>query len=145
MAEPIGSNAIAKGIAEMEFLSASLWDNHPCCVVAMRDEFISQYPDAVHELTSLLVQVGKFVEEDKDAAAEIAVAFLDPKKELGLTTDVLTRVLKEPQGIRMNDLYPVLEDIDAIQRYMHDEMGIGVLIDVEKFIDLQFADAACKG
>ena len=144
VAEPIGSNAISQGIAEMQFLSASLWENHPCCVVAMRDEFISQHPDAVHELTSLLVDAGQFVEENKDLAAEIAVAFLDPKKELGLTTDVLSRVLNEPRGIKTNDLYPVLEDLDKIQRYMHDEMGIGVLIDLEKFVDLRFADATCK-
>jgi ABC-type nitrate/sulfonate/bicarbonate transport system substrate-binding protein len=144
VAEPIGSNAIAQGIAEKQFLSASLWENHPCCVVAMRDEFISQYPDAVHELTTLLVQAGRFVEENKDLAAEIAVAFLDPKKELGLTPEVLNRVLNEPQGIKMNDLYPVLEDLDRIQRYMHDEMDIGVLIDLERFVDLRFADTACK-
>jgi len=144
VAEPIGSNAIAKGIAEMQFLSASLWENHPCCVVAMRDAFILQYPDVVHELTALLVEAGRFVEQNKELAAEIAVAFLDPKKELGLTPDVLNRILTEPNGIKMNDLYPVLEDLDKIQRYMHDEMDIGVLIDVEKFVDLRFADAACK-
>ena len=144
VAEPIGSNAIAKGIAEFQFLSASLWKNHPCCVVAMRDEFISQYPDAVYEFTSLLVQAGKFIEQNKKKAAEIAVAFLDPKKELGLTTSVLDKVLNEPQGITMNDLYPVLEDLDKIQRYMHDQMDIGVLINVERFVDLKFADAACK-
>jgi CheY-like chemotaxis protein len=144
VAEPIGSNAISKGIAEMQFLSASIWENHPCCVVAMRDEFIGQYPDAVHELTSLLVEAGRFVEENRELAAEIAVAFLDPKNELGLTTDVLNRVLNEPRGIKTNDLYPVLEDLDKIQRYMHDEMGIGILIDMEKFVDLRFADAACK-
>jgi ABC-type nitrate/sulfonate/bicarbonate transport system substrate-binding protein len=144
VAEPIGSNAISKGIAEMQFLSASLWENHPCCVVAMRDKFIAQYPDAVHELTSLLVEAGRFVEENKALAAEIAVAFLDPKKELGLTTEVLNRVLTEPLGIKTNDLYPALEDLDKIQRYMHDEMGIGVLVDLEKFVDFQFADVACK-
>jgi ABC-type nitrate/sulfonate/bicarbonate transport system substrate-binding protein len=144
VAEPIGSNAISKGIAEMQFLSASLWENHPCCVVAMRDEFIAQYPDAVHELTSLLVEAGRFVEENRELAAEIAVAFLDPKKELGLTTEVLNRVLNEPHGIKTHDLYPVLEDLDKIQRYMHDEMGIGVLVDLEKFVDLRFADVVCK-
>ncbi len=144
VAEPIGSNAIAKGVAEMQFLSASLWGNHPCCVVTMRQAFIDRYPDAVHELTSLLVDAGRFVEQNKEPAADIAVAFLDPKKELGLTPDILRKVLTTPQGIKMGDLYPVLEDLDKIQRYMHHEMDIGVLIDVEKFVDLRFADAACK-
>jgi CheY-like chemotaxis protein len=144
VAEPIGSTAIANGIAELEFISGSLWGDHPCCVVAMRDEFISKYPDAVHEFTSLLVKAGKFVQKNKDKASEIAVAFLDPKKELGLTTSVLKKVLDQPQGIRMDDLYPVLGDLDEIQRYMYDEMGIGVLIDLEKFVDLRFADSACN-
>lgn len=144
VAEPIGSSAIANGIAELQFVSGSLWGDHPCCVVAMRDEFISKYPDAVYEFTSLLVQAGKFVERNKDKAAQIAVAFLDPKKELGLTHSVLNKVLDQPQGIKMDDLYPVLGDLDEIQRYMHDEMDIGVLIDLEKFVDLRFADAACR-
>ncbi|MCP4673524.1 MAG: ABC transporter substrate-binding protein, partial [Desulfobacula sp.] len=88
VAEPIASNAIAKNIADLEFISASRWQNHPCCVVAMRDEFISKYSDAVYELVSLLVEAGKFVEKNKDKASEIAVAFLDPEKGLGLTQDV---------------------------------------------------------
>jgi len=144
VAEPIGSNAIAKGIAELQFLSASLWDNHPCCVVAMRDEFIAEHTDAVFEFVSLLVEAGRFIDKNKIQAAEIAVSFLDPQKALGLTSEVLNKVLDTPQGIRMNDLYPVLEDLDTIQRYMHDEMGFGKLIDVEKFADLRFADAACR-
>lgn len=144
VAEPIGSNAIAKGIAELQFLSSEMWDNHPCCVAAMQKAFIDACPDAVFEFTSLLVQAGKFIEKQQDRAAEIAVAFLDPQKKLGLTTEVLKKVLTAPKGIKMDDLYPVLDDLDAIQRYMHDSMNIGVLIDMEKFVDLRFADAACR-
>jgi len=144
VAEPIGSNAVAKGIAAIQFLSSELWDNHPCCVVAMQKDFINAYPDAVFEFTSLLAQAGKFIDNHQDRASEIAVSFLDPQKSLGLTAEVLKKVLTTPNGIKMNDLYPVLEDLDAIQRYMHDSMDIGVLIDIEKFVDLRFADAACR-
>ena len=80
-----------------------------------------------------------------DLASEVAVNFLDPMKKIGLKPEIIkSRVLDVPQGIKMNDLYPVLEDLDTIQRYMHDEMGIGVMIDVEKFVDIRFADNACK-
>jgi CheY-like chemotaxis protein/ABC-type nitrate/sulfonate/bicarbonate transport system substrate-binding protein len=144
VAEPIGSNAIAKRIADLQFLSSEIWDNHPCCVTAMQKDFIDAYPEAVFEFTSLLVKAGKFIENHQDMAAEIAVSFLDPQKTLGLTTEVLKKVLSTPKGIKMNDLYPVLEDLDSIQRYMHDCMDIGVLIDIEKFVDLRFADAACR-
>ncbi len=144
VAEPIGSNAIAKRIADLQFLSSEIWDNHPCCVTAMQKDFIDAYPEAVFEFTSLLVKAGKFIENHLDMAAEIAVSFLDPQKTLGLTTEVLKKVLSTPKGIKMNDLYPVLEDLDSIQRYMHDCMDIGVLIDIVKFVDLRFADAACR-
>ena len=40
VAEPIGSRAIAAGIADRQFLSSEIWDNHPCCVAVFRDEFI---------------------------------------------------------------------------------------------------------
>jgi len=144
VAEPIASNAIAKGIGELQFISTSIWDNHPCCVVAVRNEFIEKYPDAMHEFASLLVQAGKFVEQNTIKASVIAVSFLDPEKKLGLSSNVLRKVLEEPNGIKMGDLYPVLEDLDNIQRYMHDSMNIGKLIDLEKFVDLRFAKQACK-
>ncbi len=141
VAEPIGANAIAKGIAHLAFKSAQVWPNHPCCVVAFQDDFIGKYPDAVHEFTSLLVQAGKFVGQHKEQAAEIAVSFLDPQQKLGLQRQVLVSVLDDSFGITMNNLLPVLEDFDTIQRYMHDVMGIGQLIDLEKFVDLQFAES----
>lgn len=144
VAEPIGSSAIANGIAELEFVSGSVWNDHPCCIVAMREEFLSKHPDASHEFTSLLVKAGEYAEKNKDEAAKIAVSFLDPKGELGLTTSVLKKVIDEKQGIKMTGLYPNLEELDKMQRYMHDEMGIGVLIDLEKFVDFRFADSAFK-
>ncbi len=142
VAEPIGSNAIANGTAELEFVSGSDWEDHPCCIVAMRDEFIFDYPDAVQEFTTLLIQAGEYGEKNKSEATEIAVAFLDPNQELGLTTAVLTKVLEEEHGLTLTGLYPNLDDLDKMQRYMHDEMEIGVLIDLDKFVDLRFADIA---
>lgn len=144
VAEPIGSNAVAKGIASKEFLSSDLWPNHPCCVCTLQDDFIAKHEEAAYEFTELLAQAGQFIENNKDAAAEIAVKFLDPEGALGLTTPVLKNVLEMENGISMADMYPVLEDLDEMQKYMHNEMDIGVLIDVDKFVDLRFADRACK-
>jgi len=145
VAEPIGTKSIAAGLADLQFLSNELWSNHPCCVVTMREDFSEQHREAVYELTELLVKAGKFVEKRPDTAAEIAVAFLDPEKKLGLKVPVLKNVLKEPQGIKTGDLYPAKEDLDKMQHYMHDTMGIGALVDLDRFVDLQYAEAACAG
>lgn len=144
VAEPIGSRAIAAGIAEKQLISSEIWDQHPCCVVVFREDFIKRNTDAVHEFTNLLVDSGKFIVNNPLASAEIATAFLDPDKKIGLDASLLHRVLTEPNGITTDNLYPVMEDLDTIQRFMKDQMNIGGIIDLEKFVDLRFADAACK-
>jgi len=145
VAEPIGTKSIAAGIAEQQFLSHKLWQYHPCCVVTVRDDFTAPHEAAVQEFVNLLVKAGKFVADRPDTAAEIAVAFLDPEKKLGLKVPVLSNVLKEPEGIKTNDLYPSVADLDKMQRYMHDTMGVGAIIDLDQFVDARFADKACEG
>lgn len=144
VAEPIGSKSVAAGLTEMQFLSGELWENHPCCVVAFRDDFSGPYTDAVHEFTELLVQAGNYIATAPEDAADIGVKFLDPGGQLGLAAPVLTKVLTEPQGITTNDLFPVLQDFENMQRYMHDVMGVGSLVDLEKFIDTRYAEAVCQ-
>ncbi len=144
VAEPIGATAITKGIADKQFTSGTFWKDHPCCVSVFRDEAIGNHTDAIYEFAGLLAQTGKFVEKHKDIAAEIAVDFLDPERKLGFNKQVIQRVLEEPQGIKMDDLYPVLEDLDTIQRYMFQDMGIGKIIDLEKFVDLRFGNIVAK-
>ncbi|HMR64735.1 MAG TPA: ABC transporter substrate-binding protein [Anaerolineae bacterium] len=144
VAEPMGTKAIAEGIAELTFLSGELWENHPCCVVAVRDELVQKYPDAVQELTNMLVEAGQFIERKPETSAQIGVPFLDPTGSLGLREAVLRDVLKEDQGIKTGDLFPVIEDLDKIQRYMVQEMGLGTLVNLEEFVDTRFAEIACR-
>jgi chemotaxis signal transduction protein/ABC-type nitrate/sulfonate/bicarbonate transport system substrate-binding protein len=145
VAEPIGSRAVAAGIAERQFLSSEIWADHPCCVVVFRREFIDSCPEAVQEFTEMLVAAGRSIREDIPRSAAIAVDFLDPQQKLGLSADLLQSVLSDPQGIRTDDLYPSVADLETIQSYMQDEMGIGRRIDLGRFVDPRFADVACKG
>jgi len=142
VAEPVATKAIATQVGDLEFYSASSWDNHPCCIVAMQEDFIQQHPDAAREFVSLLVETGEYIEDDKSRAAQIAVAFLDPQGNLGLNPEVLKNVFSQPQAIRWDGLYPEAADLDKIQRYMHDVMDIGKIIDLEKFIEPGFANIA---
>lgn len=145
VAEPMGTKAIASGIGKLLYLSGEIWEYHPCCVVVFRDDFIDSHSEAVQEFSNLLVQSGQFIYKFPEKAAEIGVGFLDPEKKLGLNVPVLRNVLKEPKGIKTDDLLPVVKDFERIQKYMHQEMGIGSKIDLERFIDLRFAQKACKG
>lgn len=142
VAEPIGTKAIAGCIAEQQFLSSELWENHPCCIVTFQQDVINKYTEAVSEFTQMLVKAGKLISDKPGLAAEIAVNFLDPDKSLGLKTALLKNVLTDPAGITTDDLYPNIEDLEKIQNYMHDVMGIGNKINVKEFVDLRFAQAA---
>ena len=143
VAEPLGTKAIAGGIADLQFLTSELWEGHPCCVFAVEEELVNEHADAMQELTEMLVYAGKFIDQKPALAAEIAVTFLDPDRSLGLKVPLLKNVLTEPKGIKTGDLYPVKADLDRIQKYMHHEMGIGNIVDLDKFVDLRFADKSC--
>lgn len=144
VAEPLGTRAIAGGAADLQFLSSELWENHPCCAVTMRDDFIEPHTDAVYEFTEMLVEAGKLVDQKPEMAAEIGVAFLDPNRTLGLKVPVLKNVLSEAKGIKTGDLYPAVEDLKTMNDYMVKRMRIGGQVDMDQFVDTRFADAACK-
>jgi chemotaxis signal transduction protein/CheY-like chemotaxis protein/ABC-type nitrate/sulfonate/bicarbonate transport system substrate-binding protein len=144
VAEPIGSRAVAAGIAERQALSSEIWDNHPCCVLVFRRDFIDKHTDTVYEFTEQMMDAGRFITDNPSSSAEIAVSFLDPQKKLGLNPTLIQKVLTEPKGIRTDNLYPTLEDLEIMQRYMTSRMNIGAMIDLEKFVDLRFAEEALK-
>ncbi|MBT4263208.1 MAG: ABC transporter substrate-binding protein [Deltaproteobacteria bacterium] len=143
VAEPMGSKSVASGVSEKLFLSSEIWPNHPCCVVTVRDDFSEPHSEAVQEFVECLVKAGKFVAEEGAMAAFAAVRFLDPDKKLDLKIQVLKKVLTDPLGITTDNLFPVKADIDKMQRYMHDNMGVGHLIDMDAFVDTQYAEKAC--
>ncbi|CAK0765403.1 two-component system, chemotaxis family, chemotaxis protein CheY [Gammaproteobacteria bacterium] len=144
VAEPMGTKAIAEGSADLLFLSGEMWETHPCCVVTLREEVIQKYPEAVQEFSDLLVVAGRFISEKVDAAAEVAVQFLDPDGTLKLKVPILKNVLREAQGIKTNDLFPSKPDLDRIQQYMNREMGMGSIINLDSFVDERFARQSCK-
>ncbi|SLM32081.1 Response regulator receiver modulated CheW protein [Desulfamplus magnetovallimortis] len=143
VAEPIGSQAVATGIANLQFQSSELWENHPCCVVSFQESFITDYPEVMHEFTAMVVKAGEYISRNPENAAVVACSFLDPAGELGLTVETLKSVLTEPGGITTDDLYPAIEDLDEMQRYMSAKMGINTIIDLNKLVDSSFADKAC--
>jgi len=138
VAEPIGSQVIASGLGEEFYLSKDLWPAHPCCVFVMRSEIIEKHPEAVQELTNSFVKSGLAIDAQPDPAAAIGAQFLSQEKS------VIHKVLTDPPDrIGTHELFPVLEDLDLIQKYMMDQMKIMTsLIDLNKFVDTRFAKVA---
>jgi len=144
VAEPIGTKAIAEGIAEQIFLSAEIWQNHPCCVVAFRSEIIDEYGEAVEEFVRLMVEAGDLISKKPEKAAEIGVSFLDPQKTLGLKVPILKNVLTETQGIKTDDLRPDVDALGKMLSYMKENMDMDLAVDVPSFVDMRFSDTAYR-
>lgn len=144
VAEPMGSKAIIDGSAELMYLSSEIWDYHPCCVVAIQRRLIDEFPEAVQEFTNLLVRSGLFIKSKPRTSAQIGVNFFDPGSQLGLTSNMLETVLQHPLGIKTDNLYPVIQDLEQIQQYMYNEMSIGHQVDPHQLIVSKFADEACS-
>lgn len=138
VAEPFASQAVTEGYGEEFSLSKDIWPEHPCCALVVRDEMIENHPDAVHEFTTSLVKSGRFIDTSATTAARVGAEFLGQKAE------VIKRVLTEPADrITTANLFPNIEDLSVIQDYMHGKMGIMKdKIDLDKFVDTQFAKAA---
>lgn len=143
VAEPVASGTAVGGEAEIVFRSGEIWENHPCCVLAVRREVIDDHPEAVGELVRLLVRAGRYIADHPRMAAEVALGFLDPDGEMGWTVALIERILRDPDGLRTDDLYPVTEDLKRIGHYMANEMRIGTNVDLDRLVDRRFADAAC--
>ncbi len=141
VAEPIGAHAVAGGEGHRMYLSGAIWENHPCCVLVVRNEFIERHEAAAYELVERLIDAGRFISNNVAESAKIAKTFLDPDNESGLTVSLLEKVLTEPKGLATDDLYPVVEDLDRMQNYMRLEMGIGEPVDLERFVYAGFADS----
>ncbi len=138
VAEPFGSQAVTEGYGEEFCLSKDIWPEHPCCTLVVREEVIQRHGDAVHELVDSLVKAGRFIASNPAEAAVMGAEFLGQKEE------VIKRVLLDPPDrITTDNLLPVLEDLELIQDYMHDNMGVmKSKIDLEEFVDTSFAEAA---
>jgi NitT/TauT family transport system substrate-binding protein len=138
VAEPFGSQVIANGHGEEFCLSKDLWPNHPCCVFVVRNDIIKKHPEAIQEICDSFVKSGLAIDAQPGPASVIGGDFLSQDKE------VIRKVLTEPPDrILTGELFPQIEDLDTIQKYMMDKMKIMTsLIDLEKFVDTSFAKKA---
>jgi len=138
VAEPFGTQVVNAGMGNEFALSKDIWPNHPCCVIVARDEIIGKYTDALHELTQHLVQAGMFINDNTAEAAKIGAEFLNQK------IDVMQKVLTQPADrVTTTELFPTHKDLDTMQTYLTTKISaMSNKIDLDKFIDTQFAKAA---
>lgn len=139
VAEPFGSQVVAAGYGEEFALSKDIWPRHPCCVLVVKQSLIEAHPEAVQALTDSLVRSGRYIEEHRcNGVCAIGARFLDQDEA------VVRHVLTEPADrVTMDELFPVIEDLDYMQTYMTTKIqAMSARIDLRQFVDTRFAERA---
>lgn len=137
VAEPWGTQVVKKGMGQEWKLSKEIWPNHPCCVVVASEKLIAQNPEAVAEIVDSFVKSGKLIHAKKDSAIKVASSFLKQEEE------VVRHVLTNPQDrVTYDKLLPDIDNLEKMQNYLTNEISaLSAKVDLEKFIDFQFAKA----
>jgi len=140
VAEPFGTQVVNQGLGNVLNLSKDIMASHPCCAVVVRDEMVEKHPEALQELITSLVASGQSVYDNVDETIKIATEFL------GQSEDVISTILKDSnRRVSMDALMPKAEEFEYMQEYLMDKVTTPALsgkIDVSKFLDLRFAEAA---
>jgi len=140
VAEPFGTVVVNAGFGNILKLSKDIMPSHPCCAIIARDEIVAKHPDAVQEFVNSLVQSGLSVKSQMENTIQIATTFLNQN------ADVVKAILEDPnERVSTDKLMPMMEELEAMQQYLVDTVSIPAIsgkIDIEKFVDLQFAKAA---
>jgi len=106
--------------------------------LAVREDVISSNPDGVQELINSLVKSGASIKADPKTAAKVGAQFLSQGE------DIIETVLSDPrQKVSFDELFPVIDDYEFMQTYLTETISaMSKKIDLEKFVDTQFAREA---
>ena len=79
--EPFDAKAEYDGKAVTLIQSGDIWPNHPCCVVASANSFLSKHPDIVQKVVDIHVEAEEWIVNNPAAAITIATNWLQMDQE----------------------------------------------------------------
>ncbi|MHA1583388.1 MAG: ABC transporter substrate-binding protein [Candidatus Baldrarchaeia archaeon] len=135
--EPFCADAVVRGIGVYLVKSGELWRNHPCCVVAVRSDFLEKHRDIVFKILSIHVKATKWIQEHFEEAVKIAV------KHTGFSEETVRLALE-------NIAYVYNPDLEGIRIYLEKLIekeiisvneGFNVSRFLTEFIDLSILEA----
>jgi len=90
-AEPWGQRAVFEGIGFIHMLTRDIFQDHPCCVVAVTDQFLSENPNSFGALYRSVVRATEYA--DKSENRKRVAELLAPPAYLNQPQTVLEQVL----------------------------------------------------
>lgn len=112
--EPVGSDAVASGVGHILAASHEIWDDHPCCVIAVSNSFAAAHPEIVKKFIAAHREAIEWINEAKksnasseyDLLVSIAMSFTAKNESVSISalaqveydyeiTDAFKEMLKE--------------------------------------------------
>ena len=141
VAEPYGSQAIARGIGERLCTSDSLWKDHPCCGLVVQKGFAASHGNLLEKLVRHFFQSAKQLnhlildDQTDENGLDWAENFLDQDKDI-----VKQSLFNSNVSFNPKKLAPDKEKLDIIQTYMTGTMGVMPRkIDLDSFLTPGYA------
>ncbi len=124
--EPFCSKAIVEGYGVALANSRDIWPFHPCCLVAVRTEFLRESPDSVKRFVRAHVRATRWILENPMEAVEVAVKWTKLSKEVVMKAFEVCYFIYEPP-------------LEGLKQWIHYLLEFGYLKpeevpDVDKFI-----------
>ncbi len=123
--EPFCADAVTKNIGYYLVRSGELWKNHPCCVVAVRSDFLAKHRDIVTKILEIHVRATKWIWENFEEAVEIAV------KRTGFSEEAIRLALE-------NIAFIYNPDLEGIRTYLEKLIENEIILVDESFNVEQF-------
>lgn len=140
VAEPFDAQAEALDIGKILTLSRDIilpGSKNLECGITLRKEIIDNHPEAIQELVDKMIQVGMWIDQNPQEAADLLAPLI------GQEPAVVLKALVEPPGrSSFSDLYPRVDEYEALQDYM---LKLGLIekkIDMNAFVEPRFAEAS---
>lgn len=131
--EPFNQIAVNRGLGFIHLLSKDIWDGHPCCAFACRQEFIHQNPnthkallDAIFEAESMLHHAS--TEERRQFARQISGPEHLNLEDPNVAEQVLTGIFEDGCGHH----HTIPDRIDFVPN-PHPESGIWMLSQMQRW------------
>jgi NitT/TauT family transport system substrate-binding protein len=138
VAEPFNAQAEEMGIGKVLVLSRDielLGAKNLECGITLRKEFVDRYPQATQEFVDKMIQAGIWIGNNPQEAAELVAPMIGQK------ASTIEHAFIDPPGrTQFIDLYPRVDEYNALQSYM---ISLGLLdqeIDINLFVNSSFAE-----
>jgi NitT/TauT family transport system substrate-binding protein len=141
MGEPYPSQAEMMGFGRVLFHAREFWPDYMSCVLVVRQDLISNRPDAVQVLVDGIARSGLWLDKGRayrEHAADFVGRFYynqDPRLLRWALTNPLDRVMYTPLG-------PSKRDFDLVRDLMLETGVLDRNIEFDQYVDSRFAEGA---